>query len=131
MVSTLDIPKEEHHLWDLYPLQIVEVEKIWVSKCIGTFIAGYIARKYPETVEEEFLKSSSFIISNSGSFIENKFLRGVYLPKIGLTDVNLSMINFSGADLSGANLQNANLKCAYLGWYVNDIKKPHEGKMPI
>jgi uncharacterized protein YjbI with pentapeptide repeats len=109
----LDSPREES-LWNLWQLEFKDLKKIWVSKWIGVFIAGNVARKYQEIVEEEFLKCSSFIISNSGSFIENKFLIGVYLPKIYLRDANLTRIMLYDADLSRADLSRAYLSGAGL-----------------
>jgi uncharacterized protein YjbI with pentapeptide repeats len=107
-----NVPREEL-LWTLWPLEIKDFKKIWNSKWIGIFMAGNIARKYPEIADKAFIESARSIISNSGSIIKNKYLRGVYLPNIDLRDANLALADFSGADLTGANFENTYLVGSY------------------
>jgi len=58
-------------------------------------VAGNIAKKTPGIVDKEFIKSASFIISNCGSFIDNKILRGIFLPNMELRTANLASTEFS------------------------------------
>ena len=107
------LPEEEPPIWDFTRLEYGNLRKLWVSRWITAYIAGNLLNENTP-IDDDFLESASFFISNCSRLIHNKDLRSAYLKGIRLDGVDLTQATLANANLTQATLANANLTQATL-----------------